>query len=178
MRLDEARCAQAQRDAVYSMQTIIDEFGGIFGLEITKEGTPAIYSILQDVCASCDSIYSDAKAHFARKRPYAYYNEGTIVPEKEEKHRNEGSYPSGHTVLGWTSALLLADINQSHEAMEGLLARGYEFGQSRVIAGYHWQSDVDAARLVASAAVARLHADKRFLKLMKKARREYKKLTK
>ena len=34
-----------------------------------------------------------------------------------------------------------------------------------------------AGRLVASAAVARLHADKRFLKLMKKARKEYRKLT-
>ena len=58
------------------------------------------------------------------------------------------------------------------------MARGYMYGQSRVIAGYHWQSDVDAARLVASAAVARLHADKRFIKLMKKARREYLKLSK
>ena len=47
-----------------------------------------------------------------RQRPYAYYNEGTLIPEKEEKHRNEGSYPSGHTVFGWASALLLADINQ------------------------------------------------------------------
>ena len=52
------------------------------------------------------------------------------------------------------------------------------YGQSRVIAGYHWQSDVDAARLVASAAVARLHTDKCFMKLMKKARREYKRLSK
>ena len=41
MRLDEARCAQAQRDAVYSMETIIAEFSGIFGLEITKEDTPS-----------------------------------------------------------------------------------------------------------------------------------------
>ena len=173
MRLDEARCAQAQRDAVYSMQTIIDEFGGIFGLEITKEGTPEIYSILQDVCASCDSIYSDAKAFFARKRPYAYYNEGTIVPEKEEKHRNEGSYPSGHTVLGWTSALLLADINQSPQAMEGLLARGYEFGQSRVIAGYHWQSDVDAGRMAGSVLYQLIRNHERFIGQLAKARAEF-----
>ncbi len=173
MRLDEARCAQAQRDAVYSMQTIIDEFGGIFGLEITKEGTPEIYSILQDVCASCDSIYSDAKAYFNRKRPYAYYNEGTIVPEKEEKHRNEGSYPSGHTVLGWTSALLLADINQSNEAMEGLLARGYEFGQSRVIAGYHWQSDVDAGRMAGSVLYQLIRNHERFIEQLAKARAEF-----
>ena len=42
-RLDEARAAQAQRDAVYSMETIITEFGPLFGVEITKEGTPEIY---------------------------------------------------------------------------------------------------------------------------------------
>ena len=173
MRLDEARCAQAQRDAVYSMQTIIDEFGELFGLEITKEGTPEIYSILQDVCASCDSIYSDAKAHFNRKRPYAYYNEGTIVPEKEEKHRNEGSYPSGHTVLGWTSALLLADINQSPKAMEGLLTRGYEFGQSRVIAGYHWQSDVDAGRMAGSVLYQLIRNHERFIEQLARARAEF-----
>ena len=173
MRLDEARCAQAQRDAVYSMQTIIAEFGDIFGLEITKEETPEIYSILQDVCASCDSIYSDAKAYFDRKRPYAYYNEGTIVPEKEEKHRNEGSYPSGHTVLGWTSALLLADINQSPQAMEGLLARGYEFGQSRVIAGYHWQSDVDAGRMAGSVLYQLIRNHERFIGQLAKARAEF-----
>ena len=114
MRQDEARAAQAQSDAVYSMQTAIDAYSPLFGLEITKEGTPEIYSILQDVCDSCDSIYSGAKAKFNRQRPYAYYVEGTLIPEKEEKHRNEGSYPSGHTVFFWTSALLLSDINQTN----------------------------------------------------------------
>ena len=172
-RLDAARSAQAQRDAVYSMQTIIDEFSGLFGLEITKEGTPEIYSILQDVCASCDSIYSDAKAQFNRQRPYAYYNEGTLVPEKEEKHRYEGSYPSGHTVFGWTSALLLSDINQSPEAMEKLLARGYEFGQSRVIAGYHWQSDVDAGRMAGSILYQLIRNHERFIGQLARARAEF-----
>ena len=177
MRLDEARAAQAQRDAVYSMQTIINEFGPLFGLEITKEGTPEIYSILQDVCASCDSIYSDAKARFNRQRPYAYYNEGTLVPEKEEKHRNEGSYPSGHTVFGWASALLLSDINQSTEAMEKLLARGYEFGQSRVIAGYHWQSDVDAGRMAGSVLYNLIRNHERFVGQLARARAEFKEMT-
>ena len=172
-RLDAARSAQAQRDAVYSMQTIIDEFSGLFGLEITKEGTPEIYSILQDVCASCDSIYSDAKAQFNRQRPYAYYNEETLVPEKEEKHRYEGSYPSGHTVFGWTSALLLSDINQSPEAMEKLLARGYEFGQSRVIAGYHWQSDVDAGRMAGSILYQLIRNHERFIGQLARARAEF-----
>ena len=177
MRQDEERAAQAQRDAVYSMQTIIDEFGPLFGLEITKEGTPEIYSVLQDVCASCDSIYSGAKAQFNRQRPYAYYNEGTLVPEKEEKHRYEGSYPSGHTVLGWASALLLSDINQSAEAMEKLLARGYEFGQSRVIAGYHWQSDVDAGRMAGTVLYQLIRSHERFIEQLAKARAEFKEKT-
>jgi len=174
MRQDEARAAQAKRDAVYSMQTVIDEMGPLFGLEITKEGTPEIYSILQDVCASCDSIYSGAKATFNRQRPYAYYDEGTLIPEKEEKHRYEGSYPSGHTVFFWTSALLLSDINQTNEAMEKLLARGYEFGQSRVIAGYHWQSDVDAGRMAGSVLYHLIRSHERFIEQLAKARAEFK----
>ena len=106
-------------------------------------------------------------------RPYTYYNEGTIVPEKEEKHRYEGSYPSGHTVLGWTSALLLADINTSPKAMEGLLARGYEFGQSRVIAGYHWQSDVDAGRMAGSVLYQMIRNHERFIGQLERARAEF-----
>ena len=177
MRQDEQRAAQAQNDAVYSMQTAIDAYSPLFGLEITKEGTPEIYSILQDVCASCDSIYSDAKAVFNRQRPYAYYDEGTLVPEKEEKHRNEGSYPSGHTVFFWASALLLSDINQTNEAMEALLARGYEFGQSRVIAGYHWQSDVDAGRMAGSVLYQLIRNHERFIGQLEKARAEFKEKT-
>ena len=174
MRQDEARAAQAQNDAVYSMQTAIDAYSPLIGMEITKEGTPEIYSILQDVLASCDSIYSDAKATFGRQRPYAYYDEGTLIPEKEEKHRHEGSYPSGHTVFFWTAALLLSDISQTNEAMEKLLARGYEFGQSRVIAGYHWQSDVDAGRMAGSVLYQLIRNHERFIGQLARARAEFK----
>ena len=177
MRQDEARAAQAQNDAVYSMQTAIDAYSPLFGLEISKDDTPAIYAVLQDVLASCDSIYSGAKAKFNRQRPYAYYDEGTLIPEKEEKHRNEGSYPSGHTVFFWTSALLLSDISQSNEAMEALLARGYEFGQSRVIAGYHWQSDVDAGRMAGSVLYQLIRSHERFIEQLAKARAEFKEKT-
>ena len=51
-------------------------------------------------------------------------------------------------------------------------------GQSRVICGYHFQSDVDAARIVASAVVARLHANENFIKQLGKAKQEFAKLVK
>lgn len=46
-------------------------------------------------------------------------------------------------------------------------------GQSRVICGYHFQSDVDAGRIVASAVVARLHANDDFNAQLAKAKVEF-----
>ncbi len=62
--------------------------------------------------------------------------------------------------------------------MREILKRGFEMGQSRVICGYHFQSDVDAARIVASAVVARLHANDAFVKQLNKAKDEFSKLQK
>ena len=54
----------------------------------------------------------------------------------------------------------------------------YYWGQSRVIAGYHWQSDVDASRMLAAACYARLHACEAFVEDMAAARKEFQKLKK
>lgn len=170
-RLNKERADMAKRDAVYGMNTIIQEYCPILGLEITKEDTPELYTLMQDVGASCDSISDRAKQKYMRWRPFMYYNEPTLVPEQEEEHRTNGSYPSGHTVLGWTMALLLSDINPA--VADQLLARGYEYGQSRVIAGYHWQSDVDAGRLAASVLYAKLQGNERFREQLAKERQEF-----
>ena len=155
--------------------TIIDIYGPMFGLNITKEDTPEIYKLLQDVSCTTDSITVRAKRQHMRLRPYVYYKEGTLIPEKEEKHAGEGSWPSGHTSLGWTTALLLIDINPA--ATDGIMARAYEHGQSRVIAGYHRQTDVDAARLAASLLYIKLQGNERFQQQMAKARQEFKEKT-
>lgn len=174
-RQDPERAEMAIRDANYGMQTIIQEFCPILGLEITKEGTPELYTLLQDVGATCDSISNRAKERYMRTRPFVYYNQPTLVPEQEEEHITNGSYPSGHTVLGWTMALLPSDINPT--VADALLARGYEYGQSRVIAGYHWQSDVDAGRLGASVLYAKLQGNERFREQLAKAQQEFKEKT-
>ena len=175
MRKDPERAAEATRDAVYGLETIITEFEEAFGMKISKEETPEIYKVLQEGTATCDSICKIPKATYMRRRPFMVFNEPTLYPEDEPALRKNGSYPSGHTIEGWSAALLLTELNP--DRADTILARGYMYGQSRVIAGYHWQSDVDAGRLAASAAVARLHADKRFQRLMKKARREYRRLS-
>jgi hypothetical protein len=52
------------------------------------------------------------------------------------------------------------------------LARAYQYGQGRVITGYHWQSDVEAGRLVGSAVYARLHNSEEFLKQFDRVKKE------
>lgn len=170
-RLDSARLAIAVRDADWRIEYICREFSEPFGMTISKEATPAIFRLLYVALISADMVGKLPKDFYHRTRPYVYYGEPTIFPQDEEELRNNGSYPSGHTIEGWSAALLLTELNP--DRADTILARGYMYGQSRVIAGYHWQSDVDAGRLAASAALARLHADKRFMRLLRKAHREF-----
>lgn len=174
MRNDPERAAEATRDAVYGLETILTEFEEAFGMKITKEDTPEIYKVLIEGTATCDSICTIPKQKYKRRRPFMVFNEPTLYPEDEESLRKNGSYPSGHTLLGWSSALLMSEINPDR-ATE-ILARGYRYGENRLVVGAHWQSDTDAARLAASAAYARLHTSERFLEQMKKARDEYQRL--
>jgi acid phosphatase (class A) len=175
MRKDPVRAEIARRDAEYSLRYIIQEFSGPFGLEISREGTPEIYRVLQEGTATCDSICTLPKKHYMRRRPFLVFNEHTLTPDSEASLSRNGSFPSGHTILGWSAALLLTEINPAKA--DTLLARGLMYGESRVIVGAHWQSDVDAGYLAASAAYAKLHTSERFLEQMRKAREEFKRLT-
>ena len=168
-----AAAAQAQSDN--RLGNLCKQFSEAFGMEISAERTPQIYLLLRDGVITCVKSIIGPKDYYHRTRPFAYHKEGTLMPDKEGMLHQNGSFPSGHTLRGWATALLLVEINP--DRAEELLSLGYQYGQSRVISGYHWQSDVDASRLVAAAAVAKLHTSPRFLKQMKRAKREYKRLS-
>ena len=174
MRNDSVRAAEAIRDAVYGLDTILEEFEEAFGMKITKDDTPEIYKVLLEGTATCDSICTLPKRKYMRRRPFMRFHESTLTPDEEESLSKNGSYPSGHTLLGWSSALLMTEINP--DRANEILKRGYRYGENRLVVGAHWQSDTDAARLAASAAYARLHTSERFLEQMRKAREEFKSL--
>jgi acid phosphatase (class A) len=84
--------------------------------------------------------------------------------------KTNGSYPSGHAMTGWAWALVVSEIAPARA--DGLLAAGKAVGDSRVICGVHFQSDIEAGRTLSSAMVARLHADPAFEADLAKARAE------
>ncbi|MBQ7420691.1 MAG: phosphatase PAP2 family protein [Prevotella sp.] len=163
---------QAAADARVSGDGVPNAFSEAFGIQISKETTPQIYKLVLGMREDAGDLATRAaKEYYMRVRPFAYYNEMTCNPEQQEELSTNGSYPSGHTAIGWATALVLAEINVDRQ--NEILKRGYEMGQSRVICGYHFQSDVDAARIVSSAVVSRLHANKNFMKQLKKAKKEF-----
>lgn len=54
----------------------------------------------------------------------------------------------------------------------------YDLGQSRVIVGFHYQSDIEAGRVAGSITFARLCAEEEFQKMMGQAAKEFKEKSK
>lgn len=166
---------RAINDANSSLENIISIFSPYFGMTISASNTPEIYYLLSTMYPIASEAVEASKAHYQRVRPYVLFDEETGYPDDEEELRNSGAYPSGHSFFGWIIALALSEINPSYQA--SLMQRAYEYGQNRVILGYHWQSDVTAGRLVAGAVFARLHGSKDFIDQMEHAINEFKNTT-
>ena len=115
---------------------------------ITPEKTPETYKLMCMIGIDGNHAVDRAKAKYMRKRPFAQFHEHTLQPQFEAELINNGSYPSGHTCRGWIFGLTLTALNPSRG--NEIMKHAYEYGQSRVICGYHYQSDVDAGRLCAS----------------------------
>ncbi|MDR2386141.1 MAG: phosphatase PAP2 family protein [Deltaproteobacteria bacterium] len=148
-------------------------FKDSFGLVLDKKNTPITYELLEKASDDVEVSINQAKDKFQRVRPFVYFNQPfgtTCLPAEEATLKNNGSYPSGHSVYSWLMALILAEI--SPERQEAILARGLDYGFSRVICGVHWISDIEVGRYLASAVNARLHADPKFMELLAKAKAE------
>ncbi|MFZ4831658.1 acid phosphatase [Rouxiella sp. Mn2063] len=166
-----ARWKLAASDADLSDANIGKPFSQAFGIDITPENTPITYDILKKLREDSGDLASKlAKEHYMRQRPFMVFNTPTCLPKEEAALRKNGSYPSGHTAIGWSTVLVLSEIRPDRQ--NELLKRGYDFGQSRVICGAHWKSDVNAGYLVGAAEVARLHADSGFMDELAKAKLE------
>ena len=168
------RGIRAIREATTNVDSMAAMFSGAFGRKLSRETAPKTLHLLDRSIRTFRLGAAGPKAKYMRLRPFVFYREGTLIPSDEEGERRTGSYPSGHTVRGWGMALVLAQLNP--ERQDTLLKAGYEWGQSRVIAGYHWQSDVDASRLLSSATFASLQSSPAYLEDLSAAREELKAL--
>jgi len=162
----------AHNDADLAFPQAADNFSCAMGVRIDSEQTPRLYAMMLKMLSDFGLSTYGVKNKYNRTRPFVVHNEATCRADQEAILRDDGSYPSGHTAAGWGWALVFAQINP--ERADALLKRGLEFGQSRVICNAHWQSDVDAGRIMGAATVARLQTDLTFLADLEAAKAEVK----
>ena len=165
------RWIQAKKDAALSGSAdVLAVFRDALAVPISPKTTPAVYRVVAEIMHDEPLATNSAKKHYMRKRPFMYFHQHTCDPAWEDFLSHNGSYPSGHTTIGWAVALALAEIHPQRE--NEILRRGYEYGQSRVVCGAHWQSDVDKGRMIGAALFARLQTKPRFRQWIQQARRE------
>ena len=171
LRQDSARVAQAIADAEWDDHTkIYALWQEAFGLEISETNTPEIWTLMETSLATTDPMRKETKQFYKRQRPFERY-EDSMPSHEEAALAGEGSYPSGHSLRGWTISLLLAQI--APQRAEQIFKRGWDYCNSRVIVGAHWQSDVDNSRTAASIGFCALQGSDAFIQQMKKAQAEY-----
>ena len=151
----------AALDADLSFPSAAGDFACALGAPVTQADTPRLYQLLRRAMTDGGSSTGKAKENYMRKRPFMVNKAPTCTPGDEDALTHNGSYPSGHTAIGWTWALILSEI--SPEQSQAILARGRAFGQSRVVCNVHWESDVIESLTLAAGTVARLHDEPAFL---------------
>ncbi|WP_025128432.1 phosphatase PAP2 family protein [Pseudomonas sp. PH1b] len=162
----------AANDAELSFPGPAKTFSCAMGTPISENSTPHLYTLMQRTLTDAGGSTYAGKNAYNRTRPFVVHDEGTCRKDMEPLLRTDGSWPSGHSAAGWAWGLVLAEINPAR-ATE-LMTRGLSYGQSRVICDAHWQSDVDAGRIMGAATVASLHGNPAFLADLAAAKEEVK----
>lgn len=149
----------AQQDNDLWQGGALKRFSCALGKDVSEKATPVAWKLLHKIELDVRTIGTPAKNHFDRKRP-ALGNDKPICVPREKWLETNASYPSGHSMVAWSWALILTEAMP--EKADALLRLGQESGDSRVVCGVHYPSDVEAGRVLASGMVARLHADPAF----------------
>ncbi len=155
-------------------------FADVLGPEFDAKQLPITARFLSRAEEEVKAAGDIVKHHWQRPRPFVVSNKverfADVAPRTEKEdaaslHAFEySSYPSGHATYGMTCALLLAQMVPDKQAQ--LFQRAIDYGESRLIVGAHFPSDVLAGRMLATAAVTLMTQNTSFQHDLKAARKE------
>lgn len=135
----------ATSDVKTDQRALMADFSCAVGVSLTPEDAPRTEALVARARADTSHQTNIAKDFYKRRRPFLIDHGRICQPEAELADSYD--YPSGHTTLGWTWALVLSDLMPDHAT--AILARGRAYGDSRFICGAHNESAVEAGKLSA-----------------------------
>ncbi|TNC11480.1 phosphatase PAP2 family protein [Methylobacterium terricola] len=159
----------AVADVPSGVARLLDNFSCAAGRRLDPARMPALAALLARARRDVVVTVRDAKARFARGRPHLG-NDAPLCVARSEALDRSLAYPSGHATEGWTFGLVLAALMPERAAP--ILRRARVYGESRVVCGVHWASDVEAGRLTGAALFAALVGDPAFRADLDRARAE------
>lgn len=159
----------AATDVAEGASAILETFACVLGTRIDQTRVPAVITLFERARLDIAAATRGPKVLYRRLRPFVG-NEQPICVQRTQALADSFSYPSGHATQGWAYALIMAALVP--EKATPILARGRAYGESRVICGVHWLSDVVAGRTNGSAIFAALVGDAAFRADLDKARAE------
>ncbi|MEW9624631.1 acid phosphatase [Rhodanobacter geophilus] len=142
--------AAAQADRLHS----VFRFADVFGTAFTPAQLPHTAAFFARVVAYDKGEVKAVKAFWHRPRPVLVSH--AVHPLSQEQP-DDWSYPSGHSTLGYTEAVLLA--NMVPERRAAIFARADLYARHRIVMGVHYPSDVEAGRLAGTVLGGRLLTD-------------------
>ncbi|MCH1921385.1 phosphatase PAP2 family protein [Shewanella sp. A3A] len=167
---DSPRWQLATRDADLSFPAAANTFACAINAPISESLTPHLYLLLRRMLTDAGLATYSAKNRYQRSRPFVSNKAPICTPEELTELSHDGSYPSGHTAIGWAWALVLSEV--APEYSNAVIKRGLAFGESRNVCNVHWHSDVVQGRVIGASTVARLHANAQFVADVQAAKAE------
>ena len=160
----------AARDANLTTGWFGDAFSCAADREISEEATPALANLIRRSATDFGMSTGAVKELHQRPRPFVGNGTATCTPEHEALLRNNGSYPSGHSAIGYGIGLVLASVFPDRASL--VLKRGRAYAESRAVCNVHWLSDVEAGEQTAAAVFARLNSNENYAADLAAARKE------
>jgi acid phosphatase (class A) len=168
----KAAVARAIADDPFS----VFRFADVLGPNFNAARLPKLAAFLDRVWHDIDALTSGTRTYWHRERPFLIERNihpladlkkglcndepghGTVAPSCPNGFKY--SYPSGHTAFGAAMAIILAQMVPERRA--ALFARGWQYGENRIVAGVHYPTDIEAGRLAAAIIVVLMMQNEHF----------------
>ncbi|MFE3165970.1 glycoside hydrolase domain-containing protein [Streptomyces sp. NPDC059224] len=174
--VDRAEVDATNSSTVTMADGLGSRLGQIYGDALKDGRLPKTSALFSRVTQNLDKVDA-AKTHYGYQRPYVrlgFVGDGGSVYESQDGSygslATSGSYPSGHSYGGYEAGTILATLLP--ELAPSILARTSEYGDNRVVLGFHYPLDVMGGRISGQATVAHRWADPDFAKLLLQAHTE------